>query len=411
MAKPQRNLILLLVPVALGVAWFAFGDRVFSLQAENQQQAAGEAHGTGDLKQAAASIVTAAKDRVASAKSDDEAMQTAQMSLEALRIVGTLGDFDSNPQAGQLLTSIQQGTHPAIVEALIETRLGNALRQWEQLNKAERAAAIDGFVDDVKQTGLTQGEGKLLMRLASRLDDTPDSKLLAKALTELLPQARDSKDDHIKRMAAVYEGIIRRLDLPGKPLEMAGTLLDGATLDWSSYRGKVVLVDFHASWCGPCRAEVPNILENYRAYHDKGFEVVGVNLDSNHAGAQKYVDETGFKFPVVFGEEPKAIGWNHPLAVKYGITGIPCVILVDRSGNVVSTDARGPRLGALLQQLLGDADRSPARETSRGEDSTVKPAGELPTDSGGVVPASAQEESSAPEPVPEDAPAAPVPPK
>ena len=118
--------------------------------------------------------------------------------------------------------------------------------------------------------------------------------------------------------------------LPGKPIEIEGTLLGGSKIDWESYRGKVVLVDFFASFCDPCRAEVPNVLENYRAYHDKGFEVVGVNLDTNPQMCKLYMDQTGFKFPTIFGDAPNAAGWDLPLARKYGITRIPRVILVDQ---------------------------------------------------------------------------------
>src|SRR6185436_855793 len=194
----------------------------------------------------------------------------------------------------------------------------------------------------------------------------------------------------------VFEGIARRIDLPGKPLELEGTLLDGAKLDWNSYRGKVVLVDFHASWCGPCRAEVPNILENYEAYHKKGFDVIGINMDKEKSGAEKYIQETGFKFPVVFGEDPNARGWDLPLARKYGVTGIPMVILVGKDGNVVSTEARGPRLGELLQQQLGNPDQPTARDTSRTKDASVTPASAeeeaAPTDAAPDAPAPAPPE-------------------
>ena len=122
---------------------------------------------------------------------------------------------------------------------------------------------------------------------------------------------------------------------------------------------------------------------------------------------QLYMEQTGFKFPTIFGDAPSTVGWDLPLARKYGITRIPRAILVDQNGNVVSTMAQGERLGELLAQLLGPSDHPPIRTTSRSEDPSITTAGGLSLETGGVVPVSAQEEIN---PI-EAAPAPPEPPK
>jgi thiol-disulfide isomerase/thioredoxin len=399
MAKPQRNILLILVPIALLAGWLAFGDSLLSQQAESKPASASEGPGKAELQQAAAAVAAAAKARIAAAQTDDEAIQPAQMALDAIRDIGALGDFDTSPQADDLLNAISAGGRPAVVETVIQLRLVSALREWDQLTGAERAAAINQFVAGIKKTGLTRGEARLLLHVSNMLGDGPDGKLLAKAINEVSPLGRESNDPAVKQMAADFAGVQRRLDLPGKPLELEGTLLDGAKLDWNAYRGKVVLVDFFASFCEPCRQEVPNILENYRAYHDKGFDVVGVNLDTDPRLAHEYMNQTGFHFPTIFGDSPKTRGWNLPLARKYGVMSIPRVILVDQKGNVVSTMARGERLGQLLEQLLGPSDRAHASNTSHTDSSVTTPES-LPADDNGVIPTSADLNAEQPEAAP-----------
>jgi thiol-disulfide isomerase/thioredoxin len=413
MSKLKQNTFLLVVPIIV-VIGFAIGCGTSSAPGGNaattqgNQPIAATSQPANNLQQAATTVAAAAKERISAAKSDDETIQSIRLSVDALQNIGRLGQFDTNPQTEELIETFRSANNPVAIDALIQLRIAGVIRDWEELSPAEHAAAFDHFTADIKKTGLTRGQADTLVRISHMLGDGPERGLITKSISELLPLAQSSKDEELNKMAALYEGILRRLQLPGKPLELEGTLLTGAKLDWPGYRGKVVLVDFFASFCDQCRAEVPNVLANYQAYHDKGFEIVGVNLDKTPQLAKQYIDQTGFNFPTIFGEDPSANGWNLPLARKYAVIRIPRAILVDQRGNVVSTMAIGGNLANGLEKLLGPADHPPMRTTSINEDPSVKTAGGSRLDTS-VVPASAQEEVE-PQTAPA-APDAPAPPK
>jgi thiol-disulfide isomerase/thioredoxin len=142
----------------------------------------------------------------------------------------------------------------------------------------------------------------------------------------------------------------RFFELSKHPIEMAFTAIDGRAVDLKKLRGKVVLIDFWATWCGPCIAEVPNVKEVFAKYHDKGFEIISISLDSEK-DRQKFIElvaKEGVSWPQFFDGK----GWKNKYAVEYTISGIPAMFLLDQSGMLVSTNARGEKLGSEVKRLL-----------------------------------------------------------
>jgi len=149
------------------------------------------------------------------------------------------------------------------------------------------------------------------------------------------------KDFPAEKMNKMVEGKIKSIkataELKTKPLEMKFTAVDGKEVDVSKLQGKVVLIDFWATWCGPCVAELPNVIKAYKELHPKGFEIVGISLDSDKAELEKFVKEKGMEWPQYFDGK----GWQNEISTKYGISSIPAMWLLDKKGMVVSTNARG----------------------------------------------------------------------
>ena len=178
----------------------------------------------------------------------------------------------------------------------------------------------------------------------------PDGHALAAEVYERVSKTFSANDDaQIAGMASKAAGAARRLRLVGNTMKIKGTPVDGSKFDWDKYRGKVVLVDFWATWCGPCVAEMPNVLTQYKRYHDKGFDVVGISLDDEKETVQTFLKEKQIPWLTLND------GAQNEVADYYGIMGIPTVILVDKKGKVVSLNARGPELGKKLAELLGPA--------------------------------------------------------
>jgi thiol-disulfide isomerase/thioredoxin len=144
---------------------------------------------------------------------------------------------------------------------------------------------------------------------------------------------REGTDPEIREAARTQ---LAKFDRVGKPVEIAFTSLEGNKIDLADLKGKVVLIDYWATWCGPCIAGLPELLETYEEWHPKGFEILGISLDDDEAALKTMVEERGMKWPQFFDKENA----GNRYADKYGITGIPTLWLIDKQGKLRYLNAR-----------------------------------------------------------------------
>jgi thiol-disulfide isomerase/thioredoxin len=131
--------------------------------------------------------------------------------------------------------------------------------------------------------------------------------------------------------------------------DIALTSPDGKVIKLSSLRGKVVLIDFWASWCGPCRKENPYTVEIYEAYKAKGFTVYSVSLDQNKMAWQKAIQKDGLPWESHVSDLK---GWRNKAAADYGVEAIPATFLIDRNGTIVAKDVHGGELDKAVRKAL-----------------------------------------------------------
>lgn len=232
---------------------------------------------------------------------------------------------------GKLTALFADKPDPKAAEELmtaVQTLVGDKDAGAMELSVASQTADI------LERTENYDAAKQVIALISERFGSSEDEKIAA--------DAKEAVDDAGKRLALI-----------GQPLDVTGQTIDGQAFDAKTLEGKVVLIDFWATWCGPCLAEIPNIKKYYEQYKDKGFEVIGYNLDDKQQDVDQFFATQKLPWPTVVSGDAEMKGFDSPLAKHCGVKSIPFLVLLNAEGKVIALHPRGEKLGEKLAELLG----------------------------------------------------------
>jgi thiol-disulfide isomerase/thioredoxin len=268
--------------------------------------------------------------------------KAAAMRLERWRLLANAGQMDkAQAECNDLL---KQVGHENDADALFFLAMTSPRGDTDK-----KEAAIERFI----QAAPKDDRGaQLLQGLAQ--SGVPAEK--SKAITERI--LKDYPDSSTAKMAKGQE---RRTSEIGKPFELSFTdAISGKSISMGGLKGKVVVVDFWATWCGPCVGEMPNMKELYAKYKPQGVEFIGVSLDQPESdGGLKKLKDFVAKNEIGWPQYYQGKGWESEFSSSWGVNSIPCVFVVDSNGNLASTSARG-QLEKLVPDLINKRDNKSA---------------------------------------------------
>ena len=276
--------------------------------------------------------------------------------LERLEVANGLAQADSRPTDDAALFALTKeivASPDASTETKAEARYVAAQKRMGALqssgsvtNGPARAAADaaiqelrENYPDDVRTLQIQFDMAGLL-----KLGDPGATESILHSLEgSKNPQAAGMAHQQLEAMKLMRK-------LAKEPLDLKFQAVDDTTVDLAKLRGKVVLLDFWATWCAPCRAELPNVLATYKEFHSRGFEIIGISLDQDKAQMVAFTKAAGMTWPEHFDGKD----FRGEMAARFGINAIPSMWLLDKKGMVRSTEARGANLTDQVKKLLAE---------------------------------------------------------
>jgi peroxiredoxin len=226
----------------------------------------------------------------------------------------------------------------AVSARLMEFQLLLVTVEWGQTNQQARLGAVEKSL--LSEPSLAGDQHFQIMWMIA-LHSPP-----SEARTMFADISQNASSEKLKDAASQE---LAKLDQLGKPITLQFTAVDGRKVDLAKLKGKVVLVDFWATWCPPCVAEVPDVKETYARFHNQGFDIIGISLDKEKDKLTQFVAEHKIPWPQYFD----GLYWQNIYARQFGIDSIPAMWLIDKKGDLRVVDARSD-LSGQVQKLLAE---------------------------------------------------------
>ena len=230
----------------------------------------------------------------------------------------------------------------------------SALRA-NDIEKAKKAlfSIVDKAEKEGKNVSVVQAKGLgFVMQYSGEILDETQLREVREKVFNLLKNAENKQVVMIGKMLA---GMLRRAELVGNEMLVGGTFIDGSEYNAKDYEGKVVLIDFWATWCGPCCREIPNVKKLYNFYHEKGFEIIGISADKDVETLKTFIEKREMPWKQMMDKQA-LVADGQTMDEYYGVTAIPTMILIGKDGKVITDNARGPVLKKALAEIFGPMD-------------------------------------------------------